>query len=553
MTHPLFEQHRATLEGALNAIATRGYWSAYAEMPSPKLYGEHAADAGKRAFEAHLGQRFALEQPGQTGWQGGERSPYGVALEVSYPVCAPEALLAAAQAAMPGWQALGAAGRTGVCLEMLARLNAQSFELAHAVMMTTGQGWMMAFQAGAPHAQDRGLEAVAYAWREQSFVPTDALWEKPQGKNPPLQMQKHFEIVGRGIGLVIGCATFPTWNTYPGLFAALATGNPVIVKPHPNAVLPAAITVSIVREVLTEQGLDPNLVTLALSNDPAHTQALAKSPAVASIDFTGSNQFGRWLQDNARQARLYAEMAGVNSVIIESTDQYSAMLNNLAFTLSLYSGQMCTTTQNIYIPKNGIQTDQGAKSFDQVCDDLAAAVRALVDNPRVATAVLGAVCAPETVGRIEEAAGKGRVVLASQALPHPQYPNARIHSPVIVALTEADRATFANECFGPISFLIATESSDSALATAQSTLCEHGALTLGVYSTDRAYIDRTVQLSHRARVALSINLTQGVYVNQSAAFSDYHASGGNPAANASYTTLAFVADRFVVVQRREHA
>ena len=48
-------------------------------------------------------------------------------------------------------------------------------------MMTTGQGWMMAFQAGAPHAQDRGLEAVAYAWREQSFIPTRALG-KPQGK-----------------------------------------------------------------------------------------------------------------------------------------------------------------------------------------------------------------------------------------------------------------------------------------------------------------------------------------------------------------------------------
>jgi hypothetical protein len=43
-----------------------------------------------------------------------------------------------------------------------------------------------------------------------------------------------------------------------------------------------------------------------------------------------------------------------------------------------------------------------------------------------------------------------------------------------------------------------------------------------------------------------------VFVNQSAAFSDYHATGGNPAANASYTSLAFVADRFVVVQRREH-
>ena len=549
----LFDTHRALLDGALAASAARTYWSPFPENASPKIYGETAQTDGQAAVQALLGQDYPLQQPGETGRIATERSPYGVEMGVRYPECSVDALIAAAQAAEPAWTALGAQGRTGVLLEALTRIHKRTHEIAHAVMLTTGQGPMMAFQAGGPHAQDRALEAIAYAYKAQADVPAEATWEKPQGKNPPLVMKKHFNIVGRGIGLVIGCATFPTWNTYPGLFAALATGNPVIVKPHPNAVLPAAITVSIVRDVLSEQGLDPNLVTLALSNDPAHTQALAKSPAVASIDFTGSNQFGRWLQDNARQARLYAEMAGVNSVIIESTDQYSAMLNNLAFTLSLYSGQMCTTTQNIYIPKNGIQTDQGAKSFDQVCDDLAAAVRALVDNPRVATAVLGAVCAPETVGRIEEAAGKGRVVLASQALPHPQYPNARIHSPVIVALNEADRATFANECFGPISFLIATESSDSALATAQSTLCEHGALTLGVYSTDRAYIDRTVQLSHRARVALSINLTQGVYVNQSAAFSDYHASGGNPAANASYTTLAFVADRFVVVQRREHA
>jgi acyl-CoA reductase-like NAD-dependent aldehyde dehydrogenase len=122
-------------------------------------------------------------------------------------------------------------------------------------MMTTGQGWMMAFQAGAPHAQERGLEAVAYAWREQKFVPAEATWEKPQGKNPPLVMKKHFEIVGRGVGVVIGCGTFPTWNTYPGLFAALATGNAVIVKPHPNAILPAAMTVRIIREVLAENGI----------------------------------------------------------------------------------------------------------------------------------------------------------------------------------------------------------------------------------------------------------------------------------------------------------
>ena len=46
--------------------------------------------------------------------------------------------------------------------------------------------------------------------------------------------------------------------------------------------------------------------------------------------------------------------------------------------------------------------------------------------------------------------------------------------------------------------------------------------------------------------------TQGVYVNQSAAFSDFHATGANPAANAALTDAAFVASRFRVVQSRHH-
>jgi hypothetical protein len=53
-------------------------------------------------------------------------------------------------------------------------------------------------------------------------------------------------------------------------------------------------------------------------------------------------------------------------------------------------------------------------------------------------------------------------------------------------------------------------------------------------------------------VALSINLTGQVFVNQSAAYSDFHGTGGNPAANASYADSAFVANRFRVVQRRRH-
>ena len=62
---------------------------------------------------------------------------------MTYPACDIDALIATGEKAMPGWQAAGADGRTGICLEILDRLNRQSFELAHAVMMTTGQGWML--------------------------------------------------------------------------------------------------------------------------------------------------------------------------------------------------------------------------------------------------------------------------------------------------------------------------------------------------------------------------------------------------------------------------
>ncbi|WP_322997653.1 phenylacetic acid degradation protein PaaN [Castellaniella sp.] len=555
MSHPLLDQHRPLLEHALDTIATRGYWSAFAESPSPRAYGEGAPEAGRAAFEAHLGKPFELDQPGQCGWHDGETSPYGTPLGIRYPQSDPRILVRAATAAMPAWQALGAAGRTGICLEILQRLNRQSFEIAHAVMMTSGQGWMMAFQAGGPHAQDRGLEAVAYAWREMSFIPAESTWEKPQGKHPALVMRKHYEIVGRGVGVVIGCATFPTWNTYPGLFAALATGNPVILKPHGSVVLPAAITVRTIRAVLIENGLDPNLVTLCLPPDHQAAQALYTDPDVHSIDYTGGSAFGRWLLDHCRQAQVYAELAGVNSIVIDSTDDYPGMLRNLAFTLSLYSGQMCTTSQAIVVPAQGIDTNEGHKSFEEVGQDLAQAIERFLEKPETALAVLGAIQSDATLQRIDEAAGggMGQVVLAPRALRYDDFPQARARTPALLACDARDTAHYAQEQFGPISFLVRAQDTAAALQLVEDLTRTHGALTLAVYTTRDDVRDAAIAASWRAKVALSFNLTGGVFVNQSAAFSDFHGTGGNPAANASYADSAFVANRFRVVQWRAHA
>ncbi|KVG82568.1 phenylacetic acid degradation protein PaaN [Burkholderia ubonensis] len=554
MTHPLFTKHEDTLKHALAAIESRGYWSPFVEMPSPKVYGESANADGEAAFKSHLDKTFALDQPAAGETVGAERSPYGIGLGVRYPKSTPDALIAAAAAAQPAWRKAGPTAWIGVCMEILARLNRASFEIAYSVMHTTGQAFMMAFQAGGPHAQDRALEAVAYAWDELRRIPADAHWEKPQGKNPPLAMHKRYTIVPRGTGLVLGCCTFPTWNGYPGLFADLATGNTVIVKPHPGAILPLAITVRIARDVLREAGFDPNVVTLLATepNDGALVQDLALRPEIKLIDFTGSTQNGTWLERHAHQAQVYTEKAGVNQIVIDSVDDLKAAAKNIAFSLSLYSGQMCTAPQNIYVPRGGIRTADGHASFDEVAQAIAVAVQKLTGDPARSVELIGAIQNDGVTARIDDARKLGRVLADSLALQHPAFPDARVRTPLVLQLDATDREKFTQEWFGPISFVIATDSTAQSLDLAGAIAAEHGALTLSAYSTDDAVIDAAHDAAVRGGVALSINLTGGVFVNQSAAFSDFHGTGANPAANAALADSAFVANRFRVVQSRVH-
>src|SRR4029078_8880407 len=136
-------------------------------------------------------------------------------------------------------------------------------------------------------------------------APTPVVWEKP-GRGEPLRMEKTFTPVPRGISLVIGCNTFPTWNSYPGLFASLAWGTPVVVKPHPRAVLPLAITVQVAQEVLAEAGFDPNVVTLAVDASGEGLASIIRTrPEVRLVDFTGATEYGDWLEANARQASVF--------------------------------------------------------------------------------------------------------------------------------------------------------------------------------------------------------------------------------------------------------
>ena len=553
MSHPMFEQHRKTLDAARNAIRERTHWSAYPEIPSGKIYGESAKDDGLAGFKSRLDKPFDIEgQPGESGRVGDERSPFGPTLGVKYPKPDLDTLLQASQATVPAWRDAGVEARVGVCLEILHRLNRRSFELANAVMHTTGQGFMMAFQAGGPHAQDRGLEAVAYAYDEMTRTPEKVTWRKQVGKEEFVTLEKRFRIMPRGVALTIGCSTFPTWNGYPGIFASLATGNPVVVKPHPGAILPLAITVEIAREVLKEAGFNPNVITLlADSVDAPITKDVAIRPEIGIIDYTGGSEFGDWLEKHATQAVVFTEKAGVNAMILDSIDDMRAVSGNLAFSLCLYSGQMCTTPQNIFIPKDGIKVGGEQKSFDEVAAAIVKAVDWLLGEPRRAAEVLGAVQNDRTVLRIAESAkDEAEILRESAKVNNEAFPDARVHSPLIMKIDASQKELFMREMFGPIAYIIATNDTDQSIRLAAEGARNCGAITAGIYSTDEAVLAKAQDAMAEAGTALSCNLTGQIYVNQAAAFSDFHVSGANPAGNATLCDGAFVSGRFRVVQSR---
>lgn len=553
----LRELHGKTLTAAVQANTTRTFHAHWPEAPSGKLYGETANAEGEAAFNTQLGSQFkGLLQDAIGGWVGQESSPYGPSLGITYPTTSVEDYISRASTAQVAWQGVSAEHRALVLIEALECVAKRFFEIGYATMHTTGQGFVMAFQASGPHAADRALESLSLGYSVQSTFADSVAWTKPMGKMN-VTINKKYRVVPKGINLVIGCSTFPTWNSVPGMFAGLVTGNSVLVKAHPGAVYPMAIFVAEVQATLNRCGFDPHVCQLVVdTTEKPLTLDLLRQPAVTIVDYTGGPVFGAVVEKEASAGGkvVFTEKAGVNSVIIDSTDNVDAMLDNLAFSLSLYSGQMCTAPQNIFISKDGVSTPDGMVSIEDVALKLREKIDGLIGNEKMGPGTAGAIQNPATATRVAEARALGVPVIRESApIPHPGHADARSVSPLVLRTDSARKDIYTKEWFGPISFIISTDSFEHALAEVEESVKSHGALTTLVYSTDAAKMDRAEDVIARAGAPVAFNFNSYVWVNQSAAFSDFHGAGANPAGNATFADVQFVANRFNVIGVRTQA
>ncbi len=544
------ERYLQILKNAVNANRMREFFAQYPEHP--KAYPAEAPEKGRKAFEAHLHSKFEelLQEPSDN-WAGEEVSPFTKeSLGIQYPVYPIENLINNASKGRKKWRKTEPEERAMILIDALERIKERFFEIAYATMHTTGQGWVMAFQASGPHSNDRALEALAMAYEELTRFPKEVEWVKPMGKFE-IKVHKSFHPVGKGISLAIGCSTFPVWNSVPGIFASLETGNPVIVKPHPGAVYPLAIVVAELQKALLDAGFNPKIVQLAVdSSEKLIAKELAENREVRIIDYTGSNEFGDYLE-SLKGKEVFTEKAGVNSVIFDSVKDLDAVLQNLAFSVSLYSGQMCTAPQDFYIPAEGIKEGDTLIPYEDVVNRLRDAIYGFSHHPKMGPGTLGAIQNERTLHRVGSiTSADEKVLLAPDPIENPEFANARTCAPSIMEVSP-DSELIREELFGPVILVIKTKNTKHSVELAYEIARSKGAITCAAYTTDPEMEKMIEERMEEAFVPVSFNLTGYIWVNQNAAFSDFHVTGGNPAGNASLADPNFVNRRFVWVGHKK--
>jgi NADP-dependent aldehyde dehydrogenase len=150
---------------------------------------------------------------------------------------------------------------------------------------------------------------------------------------------------------VFGASNFPLAFSVAGgdTAAALAAGNPVVVKAHPAHPGTSDLAAEAVRTAVSTCGLPPGTFGMVHGVSPEVSLALVRHPAIQAVGFTGSYGAGRSLLEAAAgrptPIPVFAEMSSTNPVFLlpqALRERGEAIAAGLTASFTLGVGQFCT-------------------------------------------------------------------------------------------------------------------------------------------------------------------------------------------------------------------
>ncbi len=159
-------------------------------------------------------------------------------------------------------------------------------------------------------------------------------------------------VAGRGVVAVVGPWNFPYAIPAGGVFAALAAGNAVILKPAPEAVRVGLALV----EQLHAAGLPRDLVQLVVCEDGPVGRHLVTHADIDTVMLTGSLATAQMFLDWRPDLRLFAETSGKNALVITATADLDLALADLVRSAFGHAGQKCSAA-SLAIVESGLYDD----------------------------------------------------------------------------------------------------------------------------------------------------------------------------------------------------
>ncbi|MCX4861355.1 aldehyde dehydrogenase (NADP(+)) [Streptomyces canus] len=276
---------------------------------------------------------------------------------------------------------------------------------------------------------------------------------------PPIPDLRRYK-VPLGVVAVYSASNFPFAFSVAGgdTASALAAGNPVVVKAHPDHPALSELVASVLRRAAAEHGIPAGVVGLVHGFEAGIE--LIKHPLVAAAGFTGSVKGGRALFDAAAARPVpipfHGELGSLNPVVITeeaAAERAEAIGAGLAGSMTLGVGQFCVKPGLVLVP-SGAAGDGLLKSLTDAVSDTEAGV--LLDHRMRDNFVAGVaerVELPEVESPVTPGAGgehtvsAGFLTVAADKL-----------------TTEGAYDLLLEECFGPVTVVARYEDDDEARA-----------------------------------------------------------------------------------------
>jgi aldehyde dehydrogenase (NAD+) len=403
--------------------------------------------------------------------------------------------IAAARAAFDGWSQTPAAKRGEYLAAIAAKLKERSDELAKTITGEVGVPFKLSqrMMVGMP------VNTVAIYAR----MATEFEFETTVGNSL---------VVREPIG-VVGAIT--PWN-YPlhqvtlKVAAALAAGCTVVLKPSEVAPL----TAFMLAEVAHDVGLPKGVFNVVSGFGPVVGEALAKSPDVDMVSFTGSTRAGKRVSELAAQTvkRVALELGGKSAAVILDDADFATAVKATVNYCYLNSGQTCAATTRMLVPES---------RHDEAAQLAADAAKTFTLGDPMGDARLGPVISALQRDRVRALIKKGIDEGATLLTGGPEQPEGIAKGyfvkPTVFGNVKENMTIAKEEIFGPVLSIMTYKDDADAIRIANDSV--YG-LAGTVWSKDEA---RAQSVARRLRTG-QVDINGGPF-NALAPFGGYKQSG----------------------------